>query len=380
MNAPQWAIVIRESLDGNPPPAIPIDERVTDIQFGSQIPFGWSEASVGIADDRYGRPMLYLPSPVDAPVGGHMQILANGTVVHEGQIVGRRRVNGQVVGVASMGYGATAMRADWYRGGAAATATAHTIALDVLRTLAPMLTVGPAFSGPTTQYSGVEFVGRTPAEIIEQLSRAGADGVEWLFMVYQRVASWFPAVAPAIPDYRISWDGVSSDEDDTEIAGTASMDAVLHSGERALLTRTYPGGNSRHVHLDATDSSVTAATAFLETWLATHQEPVVSLTVTRDAEHWLERADGGLTPPWQVRAGQSIQVGDDPVRFITSTRLSGSRQAMDGYGDGEDGGCTVTIQVGPPARRTLTRIVSDAMALYGAVRTGSDLLTAASNH
>jgi hypothetical protein len=367
MREPQFAIAVRASLDGSPPPLLQLDERITDIRYSSQLPFGWADASVGIAEDVTGRWIAYLPTPVEAPIGGHMQIFASGTLVHEGRIAGRRRDSGVVVGIPSMGYGNAAMRDDWYRGGGSPSTPGHTLAIDVLRTLASTLTIGDDFVGPTTPYDASEFIGRYPIEIIEQMGRGGDDGTPWLFTVYNRVASWFPEIEPTTPDYRIGWRGVKSDEDDSEVYGAASLDVDLPDGTRQTITRTYPGGNARHAHLDAAASSLSAAQTFLDTWLAQHQTPVVSMSFERDKDHWLERADGGRTPPWQIRAGATVQVGDEAARYITKVTYTAKDYRAQ-------------IQVGPPPRRTLARVVSDALALYGAVKSGSDLLTAAHVH
>lgn len=371
MRAPTFGLIVQEYPGGPAPPVVEVSGELVAVSIETQVPGGFATGSVGWELDARGRPVALLPTPIAVPRHAYMGILANGAIIWEGRALQRRRPGGHVRAVQGIGYYLHAMADDWYRGGIGTT-SAGNLVREVVRRNAPMFRVatGPDFVDSQLLVDRAEMYGRTPLQIISQLSAAGGGGdpaVPWMPLVYEDlVLRWKPQVVEGTPTYTIPIDDtVMIEEDDDDLWGQASLLAKLSAEERRLLTATAAGGNARHALLSASVSGTTSGMQYLRTWLAQRQTTRYSVSISRDYDRGLERTDGGEDAPWEVRSGSSIQVGDLPAALITRTRFEGRPSGR------------LDIRVGPPPTRTLARLLEELAEFKGLVRSGSSPLTIA---
>ncbi len=346
------------------------------ISYSSELPGGWVRASIGIVPDTVRRALratdiqqMILPEPVNVPAFGHAEIrTAGGHLVWEGRVSSRRQVGGAVRGLVLAGYGSSGLQDDRMpaRSGAAQT---DVVVQTVLREAAPL--IEPLeIHNPGVVRDLSEFVGRHPYDVLEAVSDTGCGTcVGWTWTVYRRQLRFFPLSAPDVATYRVPVDDlVERDLDNervytgivldyTDLDGVARSTPVLrdyHAEERFEVSRILP--------LSGGQMTPSAALAFARSELQRRTAEGTAMALTRTWNRGLEMSHGGERPIWDVQAGESVQVGDEPPQYIQRHEYD----SVAGRG---------TVQLGEPVFPEGAATWRDLVSADAALRSNRNIVT-----
>jgi hypothetical protein len=338
---PRFTLALYGPLPGMQPlPTIDINPDVTALRWTTQDPGGYGTLEVGLRD--WAAPAFgLLPEPAQVPLFGHVEVYAGHALVWEGRVVMRRRAGGLVRGFRAVGYLASAGNDDWFASTDTTPITMGTALRTIAAVAAPLwrLGTGDEFEDPGTSDALANYNRMTPAQVVEQMCRTGADGVAWSALMYAgRRLRFVARRAPVTPTYAVPFDATVEtwDEDAEGLYGAVTL-AYTAGGVETLTEELVADGFvdryglARRALVAGGEISADAAGSFAAAWLAQRGVPEVSASIARayDAAHaWrgLELADGGERPPWLVRAGEWVRVGDEPARPLSATAFDANRR------------------------------------------------------
>ena len=328
-----------------------LDDTQTTFHVITQLGEGFSTCQVGLPSSqsmgaanpemtRYGQ-QLGIPEPGWLPVTvsslrqrAHIVITAGAFTVFEGRVTTIfPGPGGFPSGFLASGYGASATKDDYFTSSSTAATTSGAVVTTALQSAAPLIVAAPTnlFVDPSVAARLVDYTNMYPAQIISQVSKAGASGTLWDFLVYEnRTATFQGRVAPVTPDYLIPFDArvqqaqLISDRMASQVTLRYTNSSSKTSATVTVTNGTFFAENGWH-HVEFIQGgtmSVDAATAYASALLDLFAKPQFSATIIRKGQAirddalmptsmGVETWSGQLRPPWLVRAGQWAQLSVD---------------------------------------------------------------------
>ena len=335
-----------------------IDPDITSLQWTTTNPGGYGALNVGMQaslTDSAGPDYVRLQTPVHLPPRAHVELYAGSTKVFEGAVmVLNKNSSGQADGFIAEGYGTVGTNDDYIESTEGVFKTSGTILREVLTQYAPLINFGPSWNNPLndpgTLHQKAEFNALFPADVIDRILREGGTAIAgqtsnaggasgdtsngvWDWLVYEnRLCTFQPRIPPAGTaldpiDYHIPFDDriTAWVEDYHKLVGQvgirySNLDA---GGNSTALTPRYPAcgtplytlfGNTYGFHRSAVieggkmhaRSAITYATNFI----ALRAQPSYAVRIIRAQQQGMERQGMVDMPPYLVRAGEWVQVGD----------------------------------------------------------------------
>jgi hypothetical protein len=374
---PTVALVIASALpEGLALPVIDVNPRVTSVEVETQLPGGFGLCRVGMLPPDLPRPAVYpyLPMPVEVQDRSHIAVHVGGSVVHEGVLQETDEPGGRVHGLSSLGYGLAGMNWGVYESAGSDLTTSGAIVRDVIRQAAPLLSlaVGDGFVDPGVRHAWSEYDGRTPAEVLDQLTREGGgdENTPWLFTVYEdRALRFLPQVTPSQAIYRVPVDErMRIRRSLGHIVDAARMSYQDADGEEAYTPWFYRAGVDRSSpylrRRTLSGSAETAAIQFVQTWLRENSAARLAVSLTLSDWDELELVGGGRRPGYLVRASEPAEIEGYGIVFITRTQANLSTGQ-------------VSIQLGDLMYRSLGSLLTRLQETDSAARTGRSAVTGA---
>lgn len=302
-----------------------LDTRTSGLELAWDQ-HGPAGATLALAPAIRGPIVGRIPSPIDIPQRGHVEISIGDTVIWEG-FVRRRRRDGRTRGMTALtlvGYHLSLGDHWWSRTDMTSAITSGDALRAALADCAPWMTpgvVGDQWIDPQVVHGGgmTEFARMTVAQIIDQIEQEGDSRgrrVAAMCMPGRRI--WLrPWQPPQEADYLIAFDErVASWEDSDEgMAASVTVErtsggstALGTSASNAAFVSTYGFGPS--VLIPAGEISEDAAIALRNAELLRRAVPLVRATLeaTNDPRTWLTRRYGATVPWWQPRPGDRKSV------------------------------------------------------------------------
>lgn len=334
---------------------IDLNPDVTSLTWSSQLPGGWNSATIGLAravDLGLGRTVTFerLSREVTIRPYGHVRIWAGSQLCWEGRITRPERPGGdRARSLTVQGYGLQAAADGVFHSADTALTTSGSIVRQALAMAAPVLTAGNAtqFLDPGVQHAPIEFDGKTPAQILDQVTKEGATvGVLVDYFVYGGRAVWIqPRLAPPGSE-KANYVATLDDTTDTwsedyassfgalrvqyTSAGTGLASVYPPAGAPPLSDPTFParmGGLERETVLSGGTLTDLGAAQFAQTQLSVLTKPTIACT--------LKRTGGGLflpggaeAPLHLVRAGQWVAVADQAPLIIVRSQFDANTHSL----------------------------------------------------
>ncbi len=223
------------------------------------------------------------------------------------------------------------------------------------------------FGSPAVQHTLSSFDGRTPWQVMDQLSTEAG----YAFQCYDgRLCTWQARTPPATPDYLIPIDECSSWQvDDSAVftrvqvkytdvvtGATATTDvnnATDHNAENRI-------GTSRLTVIQGGKTSAAGATLYAQTYLAAHSTPLITASLTT---RQLRKPNGDRVPAYGARSGQWVQIGD--------SLEAGDRGTVQIVQTTVDWTGQLTAQLGQLVQNN-TGLMTEVLRVMAAVKTGSN--------
>lgn len=361
-----------QPLDPDDPWAVPvpityvdINPDVTALEWTTVNPGGYGALNVGmqpfLTDGAQGPDYVRLEQPAYLPPRAHVQLYAGAHLVFEGAVMAvNKNSSGQADGFIAEGYGLVATNDNYIESYEITPKTSGVILAEALFDAAPLLRIGPAYVDPGVLHQKSEFHALYPADIINQIVREGgaayagivsnaggasgdvSNGV-WDFLVYEgRLVTFQPRLPPAgTPtdpiDYRITFDDrvTSWVEDYHKLCGQVGVryTNLAGGGGATALTPRYPAlgdalytrfksiyGFMRAAVIEGGAMQPASATTFAQTFIAERAQPSYAVRVVRAQQQGMERVGMPDMPPYLVRAGEWVAIGDqDPLPIVQTS-------------------------------------------------------------
>ncbi len=321
-----------------------INPYLTAARWSTAMPMGWHSFEVGIEreDIRYHEPLArpYLPRELRWMPFAHVSVKLGSATVFEGRMGPIQRVGGRVGAFTVNGYGKDAIRDDYYRSTDTTDTTTGVIIREMVADVAPQLRIAPEgwFDDPLVTHDRAEFHFLFLEDVLEQLVAEG-DGygnlMDWWVYEHQQLAVK-ARVAPERPHYQLPFDHrvVSWNEDPTQMAGAVaherlSSGTATKSTTEEVSTRfveTY--GFQRSTILKLGEITDAAALEFRKTYLNVHSRPIASCQIEIGPDDVLTGPGGRVVPAWKARAGEWVQVGNEPMQMIVGTEYDATSRVL----------------------------------------------------
>lgn len=278
-----------------------------------------------------------LPLPPERVGFGHVTVLDGATPIWEGRLVDLALAGGRVVGIRAEGY-QYALEDGWLEAAGAEsdrTVTAYDLVVEAVRQSTALVTtvgLGEA-QDPGGAYAPGAFDGMTAKAIVEQLCHDGDGTSLWAYTVYGRRLVFARRVAPAMPAYVVPADGsLRTFYSVKEVYGAAAApytdgSALQYTARVKHVGFQHRYGFERARLLGGGERSSAGAYRAAATFVATHNEPVVTATLDRGGGRLLETAGGGLMPAWHARAGEWVEIeglGSLPIIALDASYAPGA--------------------------------------------------------
>jgi hypothetical protein len=314
-----------------------LDTAVSNCTWSTSIFGGFNTATITlIANYRH-----------QIPVGAHIEIFWDGELVFEGMrrrptLLGRDVRSLDVVGYATALGDASVFRAKAFVGEQIYTAN---VCLAQAMAMQPLLSVGPVWGAPAVQHALSVFNGQNLWQIAQRLyNETGYDWAVW----EQRRASFTQRVAPALADYLIAEDDITSwQEDDSNIWTRVSAAYTDITSGQATETEMYvnkaaeaAGSPPREIQLSVGTTDAAGAETQAQTYLAQHANPAVSTYV---GPYPMLKRPSGYTPGQYVRAGQWCELQNRNFGQDTGTVSGGLMLPIVLTQHDSMGNCTATL-------------------------------------
>lgn len=332
---------------GSPLTTVDISPDITGLRWSTSLPGGFADMEVGLRRNSGGASMYTgLVQPLDIAPFAHVQLWYGSFLCFEGRVMRIVRPGGEIRGFSAMGYGITGLTDDFYISQDTTLKSSGFIASEVIATRCPLLVTGPNFQDPGVLHARGEYDGYAPADIINAfVSEGGYDGTVWDYYVYERrEINLLPRLPPAgpptdPPDYLIPFDErVEWSEDYTALYGQVAVRYTNLDGIAENITPRVPPtqntafatvyGLSRATIVEGGKLHSGAALSFGNSYLGLKQVPAYSVQVTRQNLRGLEVPGGVDAPPWTVRSGKWVGIGDQPFLPIIHTEYDASAQSL----------------------------------------------------
>jgi hypothetical protein len=352
------------------PARIDINPRIEAMSMRTQLNAGYTDASLGIdAEDRAQplsrrvNPMLQMPANV--PVNAHCVLYADGVPCFSGRATRRMFVAGEIRGFSLTGYGPAAAIDDIADGQPVGASIASLAGLaDVLRNAAPLLEPagGSSWTDTGTRHDASEFRNLRPLDALGLIAKSAP--VAWVVYGDQQVQI-ISTTPPAVPDYVVPFDTtVTWDEDWLGVYDAGALIWNDGTTERVITVAgqtDHDLGMTRRLAIPSSAESELAARQYAAQQMREHAEPAISAQISRTNMEGLTRYGGTLPcAPWEVRAGQWVRVGDQPMQQITATQFDAWRGSL-------------SVTLGMPLRGSLAALVTDAANAGRAIQWGRDV-------
>lgn len=309
------------------------------FEFTTEIPGGFGGANVGgmIQQDNQLIP-AYLPDPVtELPPFAHVEILAGMDVVWEGQATEPQLDSaGYPVGFQASGYWSALGDTEFE-----STDTTAVTSGEILRDARPTflhLGTGEQFEPPQVEHAPADFDGMTYGQIWDAIVKEG-DGLGNALdlMIWDNRVVWaHRRIPPQVAHYRVDLgdSGLELNEVPwSEAVGrvrTRYEDSVGDTQETEWFEASaFVGtfGRQREKTLEGGKLTAAQAAGVARVYLAQHSIRRYSGTLTLPDNHGLATLDGGMRPPWLIRAGEWVEVADIGMMVIHSTSYDSARRS-----------------------------------------------------
>ena len=351
---------------------IDLNVRRESVTFGTAAG-GFETLSVGdVRREQEGmgvRQSYHLDTDVLVPRWAHLELWVNGAHTAEFRASEIEMFAGRVELIQGIGYGAWATKAGTFADPAGGDLVNDGVLLrQVARETAPLITLasGPDWVSVTSERDPLEFAEMTLYDALEQV--VAATGIRWAVW-RDRVLYTMPATVTGEPTYQMAFtDGVRWRESWTELATDARLITTDASGVESVtplrsgrLSSADLGGTTHTIPLRSS-AGLQVAEQWAKQELIRRGEANVSASFTLDTYQPMSRYGGGAVDQWQVRYGETLQVGDQTPRFIERTSCDLWTGTLNGTLGTPSAGSNVGL---------LTRVIETAMT----VRDGRDPLT-----
>lgn len=328
-----------------------------ELQFGSDLPGGWSRASAGVLEPGIAQRLsaidyqrMMLPEELDVPRFAHATIYDEGGTgyVWEGRRSSAGGIGPETRRVSMLGYGVTGLRDDVMPNGTGAARTAQVVRRAIAQS---SIIEALEIDDPDVMRDWSEFGGQHISNVLESLTETGNGAARMSYTVYNRVLSFFALTPPDRPDYVIPWDStiesgglVEWDTDDEAIYTRVELTYTgLDGVQRQVTERNREAedryGVTRTLPLSGGTMTGGAAMAYARTELAQRSAGPRAVSVTRMWDRDLETLYGGREI-WMVRAGEWVQVGDSgplqPIESVTYSQVPGQGRVQLGLPISDD--------------------------------------------
>lgn len=331
------------SSAANPTPRdqLLVDSSRASLRWTTLAPAGFGSLTVGLPQRKPRRGTGALPQSsalLDADC--HVQLWAGSRLAFEGQVVQLSRgVHALPSGFVVEGYGISGV-VDAALSSADSTAelsSGQLVAAAVATLSAYLQLDGNRFSDPGVSHVLSEFDFSSLADILGQVVKEG-DGsgtiYDWFVWEGARLAL-LARTPPSTPDYHVPYDDrVSWDEDMRKRCSGVMLRYSLPGSSSAAQTLTvtnpdWSDARTRVVPLNGGTLAEAGARAFAQSYLMAHATPDVAITVSRDGLDGVPQPGGGERPLWLARAGEWVQLGDDPIfQMITRTDYDSASRTL----------------------------------------------------
>lgn len=331
-----------------------------------------------------------LPQPLNLVPFAHVELRNGQYVAFEGRVMGIDRNNaGLYSGFQAMGYGLEALGDQYIISGETGKKTSGAIIQDVISDAAPLLVIDPnnpaMWQDPGLYHAKSEYTALYPQDVVNAVIREGgklfagitttagglgssASAAAWDWLVYEgRRVKFTPRLPPAgTPDDPYDWwapfdSRVQWHEDYHSMVGRVSIRFQnldeAGSGENIsppAIDTDFEGRYKivRSAIIEGGQMRGPSALTFAQTYLANQNTPAIAVNVMRAQLQSLQiPAYGGsdVLGPWHVRAGDWLQIGQEPALPIISTQFDMMSEVLN-------------IECGQPLKRgsllvhTLTRV------------------------
>lgn len=372
-----WLRILRP--DGSDRSTIDINTDVTALRTTRQLPGGAAECTLGIHNDDAGVYYGYLPAPIEAHGGDTVEVWVGSQRIWRGTVEETLEPDGLLRGITASGLAFGALNDDFYASGPATTATTAVIVRDVLRRVAPWVTLaGPErMLDPGKRHQFSDFSGLTAGQLLDQVTKegGGADDVPWTYALDTEF-SFEPLVLPVSgPHYAVPLNGVQLRRNWRWVHSKVTVFYTVNGLERSV-TRENAAvvdhyGIRRHAPINGpSNMSDSAAVQFALTWLGEHSRPQITASFGRSFEQGLERAAGDMREIWLVREGEWVQLlpQTDDIPPLPITQLD-----LDWFT--APGAAALSITLGQPTTRSLRGLFTRLKQTDDAVRTGLNPVT-----
>jgi hypothetical protein len=272
----------------------------------------------------------------------HIALTEGQRIVWEGRALLNHLPGGRLQAFQCKGYGYTGLLDQPYLNTSTALQTSGQIFREAVASCAPTLTIGgpSKYIDPGVYHPYSAFNYQFPSQIMQQLLTDGdSQGNQLAFTVYEgRIVSLLPQTEPTRPTYIVDF---TDDVDwQTNLEGCygavryqysgGSQPAVYVEAPQSLATWTdQHSGLSRIATVNGGTMTDAEALAKATTWINNNSNPAIAGTFTIGGRFFgdvqgLRLASGGTRAPWLVRAGETVQVGDQGVLYIAQTTFDGN--------------------------------------------------------
>ncbi len=308
---------------------IEIDLAATTLEWTTQLPGGYGRLAVGLPAAGAGRPWPgYLPRPLGTVAGReHVEVWAGGACVYQGQLVEVTRVDGVPRGLLAEGYGGVGLAERVVRATDPLVVSGGTLVEAALALLPHIAIDRDRWQDPGGAYRLSDVDGQTVADVVQRVARAGdGSGRIWDWAVWEGPRLTLqPRVAPDTPDWVVDRAGV---EERISYADLASRVQVAYAGGEtdAAVAGDLEARLGRPIELrvDGGQLSADEADRVRTAWLSRYRGARAAVTIDGAA---LRSPRGERPLPWQVRAGQWVEVYGTPY-LVTQTQYEADRDRL----------------------------------------------------
>lgn len=329
------------------------------IQITSKAPGGFDSCSLGFEGARIGGgkglylgDIDYLNGLWDLTVTPGVALFGkDGPVTFNGRVLRIDRTGNWPAGCTASGYGFTGLNDYVNIAGSGPGGTSGTVLTGILNAGGVVRAAPPAyFIDPGVAHGNADYKYYSTSQIIDQIEKEGGfQGTQaggsalWDHFVYEaQLLQFVPRVPPVntifkVPnDSRVRWTDDYTDAVShvyvrftPPAVGGAATPTPIVIGPVVSPTFLSKFGITRQILIEGgTLASSAAATQFANTYLALHQDSYVTCTISRDAGDGLDSAIGGALPPYLIRAGQWVQVGENAPLICTQTTYDGVKGTL----------------------------------------------------
>lgn len=305
-----------------------INPDVVDLGWGTSLAGGWQGCNIGMQPGAARTLAGPMQSTMDVDGFLHLEVTRGLTTVFEGRIVEAADTPDGTDGIIAEGYGISAVHDNWITAMSGSADTTGPMLATLIADYSPTIIQGDPehWQDPQISYGtgAAAFYKRTLGEALEEILGIGSEsGDAVAFMVWEGRKAWLQILTtPETPTFHLPWRGGIRRRRNwrecygniTAEYGTASLGSVIsdNTNFQSRFIDRYGLNRSKMLWIGNTPATVATALAAREAKRRYNPEVIYEFSV---GDEGLPRHSGQPAQWWELRAGQSVRIGEDAETY-----------------------------------------------------------------